>query len=260
MYIPERIKNLVGDKPFTLDRTGMSGSTVMCFDYMVLKIEKQSVESDNEHIMMQWLQGRLPVPEVICSHTENGTNYLLMTRAKGKMLCDESVMTQPKLLAKLVADTLNMLWQVDITNCPSIRTLDSKLALARRQVELGLCDISNAEPDTFGDDGFASPEHLLRWLETNRPDCKAVFSHGDLCLPNIFADNGRVSCFIDLGRSGIADPYQDIALGYRSILHNCDGTYGPVYEGFKPEMLFSELGIRPDWDKIRYYILLDELF
>lgn len=260
MYIPEKIKKIVAGRDFTINTTGMSGSTVICCDDMVLKIERQCVESDNEHAMMQWLQGRLPVPEIICSHSENGANYLLMTKAKGKMLCDEEIMTQPKLLAKLLAEALDMLWCVDITTCPSDRMLDNKLALAREQLELGLVDITNAEPDTYGEGGFDSPEHLLRWLEENRLPTEPVFSHGDLCLPNIFADNGRVSCFIDLGRSGIADPYQDIGLGYRSIIHNCDGTYGAVYRGFEPEMLFSELGIHPDWDKIRYYILLDELF
>lgn len=25
-------------------------------------------------------------------------------------------------------------------------------------------------------------------------------------------------------------------------------------------LLFEELGMAPDWDKIRYYVLLDELF
>ena len=30
--------------------------------------------------------------------------------------------------------------------------------------------------------------------------------------------------------------------------------------GFQPEKLFDELGITPDWDKLRYYILLDEFF
>lgn len=31
-------------------------------------------------------------------------------------------------------------------------------------------------------------------------------------------------------------------------------------EGFNPELFFEALGIEPDWKKIRYYILLDELF
>ncbi|MCR5376743.1 MAG: phosphotransferase [Lachnospiraceae bacterium] len=52
----------------------------------------------------------------------------------------------------------------------------------------------------------------------------------------------------------------DIALGYRSLRHNADGTYGKFYEGVNPDELFVKLGIEPDWEKIRYYILLDELF
>ena len=234
MYLPEKIQSLVGSKPFTLDTTGMSGSTVMCFEDMVLKIEPISPESDNEHRMMAWLAGRLPVPEIICSHTENGMNYLLMTKAPGKMLCDESIMNDPELLIKLLSEAIKMLWSVDITHQPADRTLDAKLALARRQLESGLCDMSNAEPGTYGESGFDSPEDLLRWLENNKPKEGRVFSHGDLCLPNVFAENGHISCFIDLGRSGIADPYQDIALGYRSILHNCDGTYGKIYGGIDP--------------------------
>ena len=64
-----------------------------------------------------------------------------------------------------------------------------------------------------------------------------------------------------MSRCGIADKWQDIALCYRSLLHNFSGKYGgKVYEGFSPELLFEKLGIEPDWEKIRYYILLDELF
>lgn len=35
---------------------------------------------------------------------------------------------------------------------------------------------------------------------------------------------------------------------------------GKAYPGYKPELLFEKLGLVPDWEKIRYYILLDELF
>ena len=44
-------------------------------------------------------------------------------------------------------------------------------------------------------------------------------------------------------------------------LDNIDGTYGgKVYSDFQPEVLFEKLGIESDWEKIRYYIILDELF
>jgi aminoglycoside phosphotransferase len=59
----------------------------------------------------------------------------------------------------------------------------------------------------------------------------------------------------------IRDKWNDIALCYRSLKHNFDGTYGgKVYKDFNPDILFEKLEIEPDWDKINYYILLDELF
>ena len=81
------------------------------------------------------------------------------------------------------------------------------------------------------------------------------------CLPNVFLQQDKISGFIDLGRCGIADRYQDIALCYRSLVNNYQGAYGgKVYPTFYPERLFEKLGIEPDWEKVRYYILLDELF
>lgn len=198
MDIPIKIKNIIGSRPFTIDKTGMSNSQVICFDDMVLEIEKQCEESDNEHQMLSWLSGRLPVPKLLCCEQSGGTNYLLMERV---------------------------------------------------------------EPGTYGTNGLASPAELLTWLIDNKPTENLVFSHGDYCLPNIFINQNKVSGFIDLGRSGIADKYQDIALCYRSLKHNFEGRYGgKIYEDFNADILFDKLGIKPDWDRIRYYILLDELF
>ena len=88
-----------------------------------------------------------------------------------------------------------------------------------------------------------------------------MISHGDFCLPNIFFEGNRLSGLIDLGHGGVGDRYLDIALCYRSLKHNFDGTYGgKVYEDFDPDGLFVHLGIEPNREKIRYYLLLDELF
>ena len=66
---------------------------------------------------------------------------------------------------------------------------------------------------------------------------------------------------IDVGRGGVADKYQDIALLYRSLSDNLSGCYGGKYFGeLDKDMFFSVLNITPDWDKIDYYIMLDELF
>ena len=88
-----------------------------------------------------------------------------------------------------------------------------------------------------------------------------VMSHGDYCLPYIFVQDGRVSGFIDLGKLGIANKWQDIALCYRSLKHNYEWEYGSKpRKDFNKRLLFEKLGVERDWEKIQYYILLDELF
>ena len=87
-----------------------------------------------------------------------------------------------------------------------------------------------------------------------------MLSHGDFCLPNVFIEDGRVSGLIDLGRAGTADRWQDIALCLRSLRDNARGRFGTVCPGFDEELLLRRLGMAPDREKIRYYLLLDELF
>ena len=80
-------------------------------------------------------------------------------------------------------------------------------------------------------------------------------------MPNIFLGDGQVSGFIDLSRAGAGDKWNDIALCYRSLKHNFSGMYGgKIYEDFNADKLFETLGIEPDWEKIKYFLLLDELF
>lgn len=113
-----------------------------------------------------------------------------------------------------------------------------------------LCDVENTEEGTYGEKGFAGPAELLAWLKENKPAEELVFSHGDCCLPNIFVREERIEGFLDLGRSGVADRYQDIALCYRSLKSNFAGRYGgkPI-EYADAAWLFDELGICPEWEK-----------
>ena len=261
VQVPSKIRLLIDKKPFIVAEIGMSGNQVLLFEDVVLKIGDNPTYMFEQVQMMQWLEGKIPVPQVLHYEEKNGKYYLLMSRIGGKMSCDTYYLEHPNILLKALASGLKMLWEVDIRECPRVRDLDTALKEARIQVENNLVDVDNVEPTTFGEGGFESPKHLLEWLENNRPSFELVFSHGDYCLPNVFLENDRIKGFIDLDRAGIGDKWNDIALCYRSLKHNFDGTYGgKVYEDFNPDMLFEALGIEPDWEKIKYYLLLDELF
>ena len=90
MTLPTTIQALLGDRPYTLDNVGMSGSQVLCFDDMVLKIGKYTDAHDREVSMLAWMtEKKLPVPQVLHAQVTDGTRYLLMSRVPGKMSCSD---------------------------------------------------------------------------------------------------------------------------------------------------------------------------
>lgn len=261
LYLPEELKRMLEGQTYTMDDIGMSESQVLIFEDKVLKIRPQTEETESECVMLTWLDGKLPVPKLLFHACENGIDYLLMSKIHGKMSCDEAYMENPRELVSLLAKALKLLWQVDISDCPMTWDVKRKLPITEQNVTMGLVDMDNVEPETFGENGFKNPQELLEWLIANQPKEEQTLVHGDFCLPNIFLKDNEVAGYIDIGRMGIGDKWQDIALCYRSLKHNFGGKYTQkIYEDFNPDILFEELGIEPDWEKINYFILLDELW
>ena len=161
------------------DSIGCSGAKVILFDSCVLKIQKESKESKRELEAMIWLKGKLPVPDVIYHCEKDGMSYILMTRLKGKMLCDPLILHNRNRLMKTAAAALKMLWEVDISDCP------------------------------FKEEGASD----------------AVLSHGDFCLPNIFADNKGITGFIDLGYCTVTKKQADIDTCIESLEANLTGRF-----------------------------------
>lgn len=262
IWLPDPIRSAIEGRAYEKDNTGMSGSEIFLFEDMVLKIQDVSRETENEVSVCDWLGGRLPVPRILEYIVRGNKAYCLMTRIKGKMLCDEEYMMDPDRLTELAVQALEMLWSVDIRDCPCDNSLDVKLRMARQNVENNLVDVENVEPETFGEDGFGSPVELLCWLEEHRPEETLAFSHGDFCLPNIMVEGDTITGFIDLGKMGTADLWDDVAICDRSMRHNFAGIFegAKAYEGYSSEKFFERLGIKENREKCDYYVLLDELF
>ena len=260
MRIPENIRSHIAQKTGQTDNIGLSGSSVTVYDDCVLKCEKLNPWILEGIAAMGWSEGKIPVPKILCHEVEDGISYLLMEKMEGVMACSESLLEQPEVLTRALADGMRLLWQTDTAGCPRKRTLPQLLEEARYNIDNGRVDMDNVQPETFGENGFRDPDDLLNWLVNHPIPSEPVLSHGDYCLPNIFVKNGHFRGFIDVSDLGVGEKWRDIALCYRSLRDNWDGAYGGKVYVFDPNLLFEALEIEPDWEKIRYHLLLDELF
>jgi kanamycin kinase/aminoglycoside 3'-phosphotransferase-3 len=259
--LPDSISKWIEGKAYKRETNVLRGSDIYIFNDSVLKITSCNGKDEEIGQIMKWLEGKIPVPKVIACETDQGSQYLLMSKVPGKTACDDSFFSHPAELLDFLSKALKTLWSVDVSDCPRIRDVDVLLSKAKYNVENNLADMDNVEPDTYGKDGFENPQALLNWLYDNKPGFEPVLSHGDFCLSNVLIENGKLSGFIDLGETGVGDKWRDIALLYRSLRHNSGGYYGgKVYPDINPDMLFDALGIAPDRNKLRFYTLLDELF
>ena len=257
--MPASIASVLGRQAGKMDSLGKSGAQVFLFDDYVLKIRPADDRDTVDVRILEWLAGKAPVPRIAAHEVQDGRDWLLMTRIQGRELCKPDVMNNPMLLLDCMAEALHTLWAMDVTDCPFERTVAEDLAHAEAAILSGCFDPSGCEPETFGPAGFQSPEALISWLKENLPPQDRVVTHGDFCLPNLFTDGKRFTGFIDVGSVGAADRWMDLALGWRSLKHNSDGHYGKVYPDIDPDDLFHAAGVTKDAEKLRYYILLDEL-
>lgn len=210
-----------------------------------------SVESLwQEKARMEWLQGKLPVPEVLHYEKDDVNEYLMVSEIPGMDASQRSYETMLPQLMNQLAVGLRAIHEVKISDCPFDERLDRKIAEAARRVENRLVDQQDFDEVRQG----CTAEELLERLIRQKPaDEDLVFTHGDYCLPNVILKDGQVSGFIDWGRAGIADRYQDLALAIRSIKHN----FGEEHVG----QFLDAYGMKQlDEPKVFYYQLMDEFF
>ena len=206
---------------------------------------------------LRWMLARgLPVPEVLDFFEQGGAEWMLTRALEGQDAALTSL--EPAWVTHVLAGALRLLHTTSLENCPFDQRLDLKLEGARVRLEAGAVDTEDFDAENLGQD----PQKLYQTLFERRPFQEdLVFCHGDYCLPNIVllesgAPLGTLSGFVDVGRAGIADRYQDLALVTRSL----EGHHNPCFHGLS--VLFLErYGLEHlEQDKLEYYRLLDEFF
>lgn len=208
-------------------------------------------EIADEMHKLRWLAGYLPVPTIRHFIGTPNESWLLMTALAGHSAY-QVLQTNPRKRLALVdalADFLRRFHAIAVDECPFNADHNHRLAHARKRIDAGLVD-----EDDFDEarEGWTA-EQVWQALQGLLPfPADAVVTHGDFSLDNLLMHDGEVIGCIDVGRAGVADRYQDLA-----ILWNCLGEFDASLQ----ERLLTRYGITTvDRRKLDFHLLLDELF
>ncbi|WP_184355745.1 APH(3') family aminoglycoside O-phosphotransferase [Rhizobium sp. BK602] len=252
-----RLRDLLAGYHWISDVLGRSSASVFRLEadgrpplYLKSEIVSPFSELDGEVERLHWLaaQGFL-CPKLIAHEIGGGRGWLLMTALEGVDLASAAPLL-PLDRVRMLAQALRTLHGIDIAACPFDHRLEVRIEAAKARVLAGLVDETDFDEARLGQ----SARTLFRELVERRPaGDDVVVTHGDACLPNFIAAGDRFAGYIDCGRLGVADRYQDIALACGSIGYNFgEALVPPFLEAYG----ISEV----DVEKMDYYQLLDEFF
>lgn len=220
-------------------------------DDMFLKSETIDVLSElpDEIERLRWLKRvDVPAPTVIDTATESNRHWLLMSAVPGQDLASANGLP-PSQVIGIMAKALRALHQVPIAQCPFNHSVEGRVTIAKNRLNAGLVDETDFDDERLG---RTATDVFAELLSASPETYDLVVTHGDACLPNFMANAGQFAGFIDCGRLGISDRFQDLALAARSITRNL----GPQWVA----PFFHEYGMPPDLRRMRFYCLLDEFF
>ncbi|WP_276310663.1 APH(3') family aminoglycoside O-phosphotransferase [Caulobacter flavus] len=220
---------------------------------LFLKSGRDAVAPDirAEAQRLAWLAGRAPVPVVLALAEQDGEVRMLTTAAPGVSAYDwleEAHSESAMALAAELGRMLAMLHALPIADCPFDAAPALRVEEAARRLAAGLVDADDFDDERAG----ADPEDLLAQLRASVPTAPdLVVAHGDCTLDNILVEGGRPTGFIDVGRLGVADRWQDLALMRRSLSEFEDGL---------ADLFLAAYGAPQDQAREGFHLLLDEFF
>ncbi|MFO7538335.1 MAG: APH(3') family aminoglycoside O-phosphotransferase [Chloroflexota bacterium] len=255
--MPPVLGDLIQKRRLQQVRLGQSGNLVYRLSredvpdlYLKVSSAQSVYQLQAEARRLEWLHGRLPVPELCYYGEADGVEYLLMKAVVGRTAIDPHHKSNLKQLVDLLAEGLHQIHAIPVEECPFDQRLLVQMEIARLRLIHGQVDEADFEPEWQGKSAVLLFEELL----DSQPDYENLHvTHGDYCLPNVLIEDGQISGFIDWGLAGVADRYRDLALAARSLRHH----WGEEWVG----RFFDVYGIkRLNKEKLAFYTLLDEFF
>ena len=166
--------------------------------------------------VMRWLGERARTPAILWAGACEAGYGLISETAGGTPV---SHVSEGQARAALIAtiESLAGLHALPSADCTFDRTLAARFPMAEAQVEAGLVDEDDFDAERAG---WTAPQALAHARATAPTSEDLVLTHGDASLPNFIWSPGQAVTLLDLGRFGLADRYQDLAIFLRSAKRN----------------------------------------
>jgi len=200
---------------------GQSGDLVAQVGALVVKLapaeRPHNIALLREEIdVMRWLGKRARTPAILWAGACEAGYGLVSETAAGTPV---SHVPEDQARAALIATigALAALHVLPPADCPFDRTLAARFPMAEAQVEAGLVDEDDFDAERAG---WTAPQALAHARATAPTSEDLVLTHGDASLPNFIWSPEQGVTLLDLGRFGLADRYQDLAIFLRSAKRN----------------------------------------
>jgi kanamycin kinase/aminoglycoside 3'-phosphotransferase-2 len=230
---------------------------ILEFDNSVKYVLKEKNVKDSGSLMdeverLKWVNDVIPSPKVISYQVENGKEYLVMTYIEGCTAEEYQQEEGDKSLGYILGEGLRTIHNVPIDNCFFNDFLPEKLIdMIKNNINERKHEVIEAINNSFPNHTI---EQLIDFLEMNKATTEElVFTHGDYGSGNVMINNGRIEAFIDLGASGISDPYYDIYYLVKSLTYYTDRK--EEIDEFMKGYGISEL----DDNRMKFHQIIDTL-
>lgn len=202
-------------------------------------------------VRLQWLKAHVAVPAVH-HFVRRGDDAWLFTEAVAGPTLYEALASgaaDRNAVIDAAALFLRRLHAIPVDCCPFTSDHRFRLGAARERLVAGLVDVDDFDDERQG----MTAEAVWGMMTALLPIAfDPVVTHGDFSLDNLIWRNGEIAACIDVGRAGVADRYQDIA-----ILWNCLGEFGTAAR----QRMLSGYGIEGvDRARMDFHLMLDEFF
>ena len=256
--LPPAILQFINNNPLVANKIGQSPSDVYSFskngELFYLKMtaliySNTTYSTLREAQILNWLAGKLNVPEVVSISKDHENEYMITKAVDATAIAN--LKFDEKELISTYQNTLQQLQSIAIQDCPFLSNIDYRLQESQFFIDHDLLDdIDRDDIDVHVWGKFQSQVQLIEYLNQNKFPEDIVSSHGDITYSKILLNNKDEIFFLDVGRAGIADQFVDITFIERCLREDCSN---------EAALLFLQSIPQDHAFKRDYFLKLDEL-